>query len=264
MTPRLYTVPYDSGHKGLRMGAGPLRLRGEFALPAEEIEPDGEWRAEIGTTFQLYRNLAKRIASNGKHFPLVLSGNCGAAIGTAAGIGMDDLAVLWFDAHGDFNTPETSRSGYLDGMALSILNGRCFTPMTAAIPGFVALPFERTAHAGGHDLDPSEVEDFKRYEVGVIRAGQDPLPVLDRLAKNASRLLIHIDLDVLDTSHGRANHYAAAGGMSPADVTRIIESCGSRFQLAGLVMASFDPAYDADGRIAAAAVGFAKSAMSFC
>ena len=236
MTPRLYIVPYDSGHKGLRMGAGPFRLQRELGWAAEEIGADSEFTTEIGTAFQLYRNLATRIAAD-HDFPVVLSGNCGAAIGAAAGVGMDDLAVIWFDAHGDFNTPETSASGYLDGMALSILTGRCFPAIANTIPGFVPLPFERAIFAGGHDLDPSEVRDFAACGVHC-----DPLAALTRV--KASRMLVHIDLDVLDVVHGRANHYAKPGGMSPDDSTSTVlapSSPASRSASTGTPVASPSP-----------------------
>src|SRR5687767_4289522 len=107
------------------MGAGPSRIARELGVDAEEIHPVSTWRAEIKTTFELYRALADRVRE-ANDFPVVFSGNCGASIGTAAGLGTEDLAVLWFDAHGDYNTPDTTESGFLDGMCLGILTGRCW------------------------------------------------------------------------------------------------------------------------------------------
>ena len=64
--------------------------------------------------FELNRRLAERVrkASSQKDFPLVLSGNCNSALGTLAGLNQPDLGMIWFDAHGDFNTPETTESTF--------------------------------------------------------------------------------------------------------------------------------------------------------
>src|SRR3954466_13329916 len=115
----LIAVPYDSARRGERMGEGPLvlapalgeRLRaGGREVRTVTIEaPADSWRAEIRTAFELARGVAGAVrdAVAGGAFPLVLSGNCGpAAIGCVAGLDPSP-AVCWFDAHGDFNTPDT-------------------------------------------------------------------------------------------------------------------------------------------------------------
>src|SRR5947207_11426357 len=79
----------------------------------ESVQDKGKFRVEIQTQFELYRLLAERVAEargNGK-FPLILSGNCGATLGAIAGAGTKRLALIRFDAHGDFNTPETTTRG---------------------------------------------------------------------------------------------------------------------------------------------------------
>jgi arginase family enzyme len=77
----------------------------------------------------------------------------------------------------------------------------------------------------------------------------------------AQRMLVHVDLDVIDSRHGRANQYACEGGPSPDEVLRVIETARERFPVAGLVIASYDPSCDGDGRIAEAAVKFVRA---FC
>jgi len=223
------------------MGAGPSRLVRELGVEAEEIAPASEWRAEIRTAFELYRALAARVAA-ANDFPVVLSGNCGSAIGTAAGIGTDRLALLWFDAHGDYNTPDTSDSGFLDGMCLSILTGRCFNNIAKTIPGFAPIPPSRTIHIGSRDYSPGERE-------ALVADGVRMTPDFEGI--DADRILVHVDLDVIDPSFGRANQFAVGGGLSPDDVLRVIEDARQRFTLAGLVLASYDPSGDAEGRIAA-------------
>src|SRR5262245_38510016 len=116
-------VPYDSGFRDARMGRGPAALLP--AMPSrcevEEITPGGGFLGEVAMAFALAGQLADRVraALAAERFPVVLSGNClPAALGTLAGLG-PGVGVAWLDAHGDFHTPETTQSGFVDGMALA-------------------------------------------------------------------------------------------------------------------------------------------------
>jgi arginase len=145
---QLLLIPYDSGHRGLRMGRGPehfldngltevLRSHGH-EVSVETIESHREFRAEVATQFELYGSLAERVteARQNNRFPLILSGNCGATLGAIA-MG-NKLGVIWFDAHGEFNTPETTTSGFgRHGPAIAAGSaGRSST----SIPHFIRSP----------------------------------------------------------------------------------------------------------------------------
>lgn len=121
--PHLFTLPYDCGQRGLRMGAGPLRLAELLQRDAEEIRPASPFPQEVKTSFELYRALAARLKDS-DDFPIILSGHCGASIGAAAGLNAD--AILWFDAHGDYNTPDTTDTGTSTG---------CVSPSRRAAAG---------------------------------------------------------------------------------------------------------------------------------
>ena len=248
---RYFTLPYDSGHRGVRMGAGPLELVQLLGIEAEEIEPASEFRAEIKTSFELYRALAARIRET-SDFPIVFSGHCGAAIGTAAGIGTEDLAILWFDAHGDYNTPDTTDTGYLDGMGLAVATGRCWHSLARTIPGFAPIDPRRVIHVGSRDYSPGERE-------ALLRDGVRMEPRFEGI--EATRILVHVDLDVIDSRFGRANHYACEGGLSPDEVIDVIRRAREHFEIAGLVLASYDPSCDGDGRIGDAAVQIALEVL---
>src|SRR4051812_861138 len=108
----ILAVPYDSGNRGLRMGAGPeallngglvdaLRADGhEVHVRLAELNRD-QWPAEIQSSFELMRMLAAAVrdAREASRFPIVLAGNCNTAVGTVAGLGSDSIGVAWFDAH---------------------------------------------------------------------------------------------------------------------------------------------------------------------
>jgi arginase len=75
---------------------------------------------EIGTAFERMRRVAVavRTVRAGGQFPGLLSGNCNSAVGTHSALTPARRAIFWFDAHGDCNTPDTTTTGFLDGMDL--------------------------------------------------------------------------------------------------------------------------------------------------
>jgi arginase len=291
----LIQVPYDSGKRDFRMGRGPAavvaggaaeRLRaGGHRVRAETVEAaqpgvgaaagakpndleTSRAATELAFAFALHRALAARVAAAraAGALPVVLAGNCASAVGTVAGLGAEGgagLGAVWFDAHGDFNTPETSTSGFLDGMALAALAGRCWREETDALPGFRPLPEGRLALAGARDLDPAEAEllggsGVTRVAAGEIRArgaGAALGPALDALAAaGAARLYLHLDLDVLDPAAARVNQFAAPGGLALADLTAAVGAIGARLPIAAAALTAYDPDADRDGAALAAAL----------
>src|SRR3982751_3052221 len=127
----LIVVPFDSGVGGARMGAGPDALLDaglveQLATDGCEVTvarliPAGAWRAELRTAFELHHLIAQEIAATPEDtLPLVLGGNCNVAVGAVAGVSTGrEPGLIWMDAHGDLNTPETDESGFLDGQGLA-------------------------------------------------------------------------------------------------------------------------------------------------
>lgn len=271
----LIQVPYDSGHRGVRMGRGPLhftehgaadRLRTSGHRVSDSfIDAPASFHAEVATSFALYRALASgvRAAATRGAFPLVLSGNCGSALGTVSGLRSatpndnSAVGVIWLDAHGDFNTPETTASGFLDGMALAALTGRCWQALTASIPGFRPVPDAHVVLVGARDLDAAEERALGAS--GVMRIGAERVRVdgvasaldeaLTALAGRVSRVYLHIDLDVHDPAGAQANHFAVPGGLSAAAVRDLVRVVAERFTIAAAALTAYDPACDPDNRM---------------
>ena len=86
-------------------------------------------------------------------------------VGTLGGLGTGPTGVRWFDAHGDFNTPESTLGGFLDGMALAIATGRCWIGLAATVPGFTPVAEENVVLVGARDLDPAEGELLRASRV---------------------------------------------------------------------------------------------------
>jgi arginase len=253
-------VPYDSGRREWRMGRGPSFLlrhgvgSGVRALghdvDAEYVEPTGVESAnppastEIATSFSLYREVARRArdARAKGALPVVVGGNCGVTLGAMAD--QSDAGVLWLDAHADFNTPETTTSGFLDGMALAALTGRCWRTMTSSIPGFVAVADENVLLAGARDLDPQEEELLAESEVTVVRTMETMAPALDALRERVHRLHFHLDADVLDADVARANSFAAKGGLTIEQLAEVARLAAARFEIISVAVTAYDPAVD--------------------
>lgn len=266
---QLLIVPYDSGVRGLRMGAGPgkllerglvdrLREEGHRVEQSTVDVPSGPFQAEVATAFALNRTLADRVgaAVEAGRFPLVLTGNCMSAVGALAGLEAA-AGVFWFDSHGDLNTPETSESGFLDGMALAVVTGRCWRALARTIPGFAPIPDEHVVLAGARALDPPEEELLRRSAIrqvapAALEAGLSAHA--EDLASTVRRGYLHLDLDVLDPGEGRANALAAPEGVSVKALETALEEVVRRVRIGAATLSAYEPEADVDDRAGAAAV----------
>lgn len=260
----LFQVPYDAGHFGLRMGRGPLHLierglaRGleadghDLDLVPVRLE-DGFW-TEAGSAVEIHRRLARGAAAaraEGR-LPVVLAGNCNASLGAVAACPPGSVGILWLDAHGDFNSPETSTSGFIDGMALSMITGGVWQTLAATVPGFHPVAERDVVLVGARDLDPGEEERLRHSHIARVAAEDVPdgLEIaLDHLARRVRLLHVHIDLDVLDLAVGRANSFAVPGGLSLMQMELLMAAAAARFEIASVSLTAYDPDQDPDDRI---------------
>jgi arginase len=276
---RIIAVPYDSGHPGRRMGAGPNHLLengfseglqvGGRKPSVTTVRHEREPTAEVATAFELQCLVSGRVrrALADGEFPLVLSGNCNTAVGMLSGAGPEGLGLVWFDAHGEFNTPETTTTGFIDGMGLAIAVGHCWKVMARGVIGFSAVPEENVVIAGVRVVDPAEQERLDASEIAVVGAdrmekqGLGALArVLDALKTRVGRVYVHLDLDVLDAGKvGKANEFAAEGGPDAEELQVALGMVRERFEVAASGIASYDPIFDADGKVLRAAVASARS-----
>jgi arginase len=254
------------------MGAGPeyfinngiaqvLESAGH-AVHIESIEARGDFQAEVQTQFGLYRSLAEHVAEarrNGR-FPLVLSGNCGATLGVIAGTDAKRLGVIWFDTHGEFNTPETTTSGFLDGMGLAIATGLCWTTLAASIPNFRPIPGSDILLVGGHDFDAGERERLEKAGVMVVDADAIAQKgvrgaVHSAMPARAQEAHLHLDLDVLNPAEAPANGFVTENaGLTVDELSEAIALIKENLKIISATIASFDPNYDPQGKTLRAAL----------
>lgn len=278
----LIKVPYDSGHRDRRMGLGPQHLIEAGAVARLEaagarvqrrrVDSDDDFPMEVGTSFRLYSALADEVSSSraAGAFPLILAGNCGTTLGVAAGVGMQGLGVVWFDGHGDFETPETTTSGFLDGMGLAVLTGHCWQGLAAGIPGFTPLPEERVVLVGARDLGGEErraltASPMTLVTAEAVRANGGAVAMVtavDALAAKVSRVHLHIDLDVHDPAEAPANRYLPADGPSAQAVREAVSAVAARIPVASASLTAYDPSADPDGKACAVALMLMETLVS--
>lgn len=195
-------VPYhlDEHLPGLDLTPGPDRTV-TADLPA------GDAWARLAVLYSAVGHEVAAVVSSGGR-PVVVSGDCATALGTVAGLqqaGLDP-AIVWLDAHGDVQTPETTASGYLGGMPLRLLTG--YRPeLIAAQLGLDLVPEDRIVLVGTRDLDPPEVDylataQIRQCEVAGLGAAELP----------GRPLYVHLDLDVITPEEVPGLRYPAPGG----------------------------------------------------
>ena len=258
---RVLSVPYVVGREADGMGAGPLALAepAAAALATDDVRRialTAPRTTEVAACFDLNRRLAADVAAAGADgvLPVVLTGNCHSQQAVVAGVGTDGLGLVWLDCHGDFNTPETTETGYFDGYGLAMVVGDCWQTMCATVPGFVPLPEDRIVLAGVRDVEAGERARLDRSAIQRVDA-QDIGRLPEHVRRlDAERISLHVDLDVLDPAHGRANEFAVPPGLTPDELVAAVRAVASDHELAALTLSAYDPSYDPDGRVRAAAL----------
>ncbi len=189
-------------------------------------------------------------------FPVILAGSCYTAIGTLTGLGPDPVGVFWFDSHGDCNTPETTGSGFLDGMAVATLTGRCWNRLLEDLEGFRPTADHQVCLVGVRDLDEAErvlIQGSDMLACPPASLSASLMNAIESMGRSAEGAYLHFDLDVLDPSVGRANALAAPDGLTVEQSTAAIAAIGNGLPIRAAALTAYDPAFDTTGTVQKAA-----------
>ena len=176
--------------------------------------------------------------------PVSIAGDCVATLGVLAGLQRAGVSptLIWLDAHGDFNTPETTPSGFLGGMPLAMAVGRGDQTIVHGL-GLAPIPESQVILAGARDLDPGEREALSASAVthlaGVEELLAMPLP--------AGPLYVHFDCDVLRTADVPAVFYPADGGPSADRLRAVLRRLAQTNRIAAVSLSTWAPELDKDG-----------------
>ena len=272
--------PYHVGIRDHRVGDGPNRIlklglvkelqKLKLDVTLHEIEPIEEigalgrsdYEGDIGRSFEILRRTSTAVSEARQHdsFPLILSGNCMATVAAVCGLGIDDLAYVYFDAHDDFENPDTNTSGYLDGMGLSILNGSAFKALGKTIPGFKPKGFSRFLYCGLREVAEGQPEMYEKEGIEVLWGDKDKrIDFAARLRKKLEKrkfreTVVHLDLDVLDGTVGKVNGFESPGGLSASDLVVCMGMVPELVQPLSLTVCSFNPNLGDGDKIARIAI----------
>ena len=256
----IYLCPWDSGTRDVRFATAPKFLND--CAPVQQVLSQKFSTVKIknistivdvppvesATTFRLINNLAEQVAELEDHFPVLFSGNCIFSTGVLLGLyKQTDAAktgLIWFDAHADFNTPDTSVSGFICGTSVSLIAGQCFHEQVKRIPAYEPLSEENIVLVGVRDVDPAEQKRLENSDIKCIDC-KDFSSTRQWLA-HCEKLYLHFDMDVLDPEEAIANELQPDHGLRLDEITRFISQPAIKSRIAGITFASIDPALDGE------------------
>jgi arginase len=257
---RLIQVPYYLGREHPSLSRGPGALAEAIGGDSVVVEPARPYVIpnEIDESFAVIRSVAATVRETVEQgrFPLVLAVNCFTSLGTVAGLGRD-VGVVWFDAHGDFNTPDTSPTGFFDGMGLAMLLGDGWHELRQTVEGLRPVPAEHALLVGARDLDPGERDRVSASALHQADA-QSLAGALEELSREVDAVYVHIDLDVIDPSVARANPLSVEGGFDAGQLEQALTAIAGRFEIAAAAMTAYDPSVDSEGRVPPIAAALAQ------
>jgi arginase len=284
-------APLDlgAGRRGVDMGPSAIRYagleerlgelgvecadRGNVATAVAEAtaahDPKARFLAEIRATCERIARLVGEALDEGR-IPIVLGGDHSIALGTLGGLAArrGPGAVLWFDAHGDLNTPETTPSGNVHGMPLAAVLGRGGPGFESAAFTLPAVEPERVAVIGVRELDPGE-----RALIGELGLAVHTMSEVDRrgieavvgeaLERAAGAPFTHIslDLDGLDPDVAPGVGTAVRGGLTYREAHLAMEMVAASGLLCCLEIVEVNPILDRENATAELAVELAMSAF---
>lgn len=283
MNARVIGVPMDLGadRRGVDMGPSALRYAGladaleglelsvddtgDLPVPSPEGRDPNAERPAVGSAKYLRetRSVCRRIESavadavGAGAFPLVLGGDHSVAIGTVNGASRDrDIGVLWIDAHGDFNTPETTPSGNVHGMSVAAMLGRgVFGEMgwartdireeNVAMVGLRDLDERERAAIAESDIDAYTMGDIDRHGISSVVGN-----ALDSALEGVDGLHVSLDMDALDPGEAPGVGTPVHGGITYREAHAAMELIADRDACRSLEVVEVNPILDSHNRTA--------------
>ncbi|MCG8635619.1 MAG: arginase [Desulfobacterales bacterium] len=282
-------VPMDFGQelRGVDMGPAALRYtglisrlrklghrvtdQGDVSIPIRDSDGDishDKYVKEITQICESIYDTGSRVAEKG-HFPLFLGGDHSIAVGTVASVvRTDPVGLIWVDAHGDFNTPETSPSGNIHGMPLAALIGEGHDSLVnVGKPGMKVHP-ENVVMIGQRDLDPSEKERVKRSGITIYTMRDIDEQGISSIASKAIMKFAHLkrfhltlDMDALDPVEAPGVGTPVPGGISYREAHLLMEILSDSGKLGSMDLVEINPILDVANKTAELAVELTLSAL---
>ncbi len=232
-----------------------------------KIDPKARHINEILMTDKIVAD-AVHSAIKSKRFPLLLGGDHSIAIGSIVGLSrsFDNLVgIIYFDAHGDFNTPDTTPSGNVHGMPLALVSGQ----YNKVLPLDMKKPIDpkNIVIIGARDIDQEEKILLKKAGVHVIEMADIKTCGIKKIiaeaieiaGKNGRRVHLSVDIDVLDPSIASGTGTPVSDGLDLTDMKSAMSLLGASGCVGSFELAEVNPLKDRDDTTASIAVQLIKS-----
>ncbi len=285
-------VPMDFGQmlRGVDMGPAALRYtgliprlralghvvrdRGDVKIPIRD--PDREATLSPEKYLEEITQICQAVFEAGReevrqgYFPLFLGGDHSITVGTVSAVTGDDspLGLIWIDAHGDFNTPETSASGNIHGMPLAALIGEGHPSLVnVGSPGMKIHP-ENVVMIGQRDLDPAEKKRLKKSGITIFTMRDIDEQGISSVANKAIMKFVHlkrihltVDMDALDPLEAPGVGTPVPGGITYREAHLLMETLADSGKVTSMDIVEINPILDVANKTAELAVELTLSAL---
>lgn len=252
------TTMAEGGIQQILAGMGAVVRVSEAALTAQQDTEYGGWK-RLGMALGNYADIVAQNERDG-FFTVGLLATCPSMPGLVAGLQHAGptgaplrIGMLWLDAHPDFNTPETTRSGSLGGMPVAVATGRALRRLRLDAHLDPPLRDDDVVMGGVRLTDPLEQQLLdssliRQVSVADLVSHREAVfAQLDRLARQTDRLYIHIDMDVLDPREVSGHPNKVPGGPSSEQLASLFEDIFRRYPTASAIGFATIPPTDPDG-----------------
>lgn len=248
--------------------AGPYHVE----LTPKELTGYGAWNRIGYANAHLARLVSE--ATQAQAFPLVLESNCYGAIGVLAGLHISAdaasprLGMIWIDAHGDCNTPETTLSGMLSGMPVAIATGLCLHRLRKQAGLDPPIAPRDVVMVGVRATDPLEQKLIDQLGIEVVPAAdvkgdcRQLCAAMSRLSSTVDRIYIHFDVDALDESEVASMWLSEPNGPMRTELAAALKVIMAYSKVAAFGIADINPDEDVGGQMVQSALAVIKGGVA--
>jgi arginase len=281
----LIGVPLDLGAENLGVGMGADTLRyqqiipklatagftvtdtGNVSVKARRAVPTGDPKLRrLDEIIRVSEETAKRTdeAVRAGRKAIVLGGDHSICLGAVAGASaavQGNIGLIYFDAHGDMNTDETTMTGNIHGMHLASLMGFGAPALAQVYGEQVKVSKENLLHIGGCDFDQAELDLVARENLttfsmlDLMSHGLAPLfPLIDALASRVDNIWVSLDLDSIDATYAPGAGMPNQKGLLYREIAAIADYIGKKCNVIGVDVVEYNPLQDEQNKTAELAI----------